>query len=512
MVGRRVWSVALSGIDGFPVEVEAAKGGGLPRVQLVGLPDASLSEAKARVRAAVLATGLSWPPGLVTINLSPASLPKAGTHFDLAIAVAALIAEEQMELVSDTRTVLIGELSLDGRIRKVRGVLPAMLAAARAGFERAIVPAGQQAEASLVPGITVWGAGRLAEVVDLLEGKPVFNPTEAAPSSSPPLEQPAAFTPDLADVVGHEDGKFALEVAAAGRHHLFLHGAPGVGKTMLASRLPSILPDLAEDEAVEVSAIHSLAGRELTGLIVRPPYSDPHHSATPAALVGGGTAELKPGAISLAHRGVLFLDECPDFGSKLDALRTPLEDGTITVSRARHSTRFPARFQLVMAANPCPCGNHGVAGLECRCEPVRVRKYQERLSGPILDRIDIKHQMATVNRVLLDVAADASESSATVLARVVEARDRQRRRLAGTPWATNGEVPGSYLRQQLSLPEDLGVLNTALQRGLISARGVDKVIRLAWTLADLAGQDAIGERELRAALHLRQGEQRRGAA
>lgn len=303
MVGRWVWSVALSGIDGFPVEVEAAKGGGLPRVQLVGLPDASLSEAKARVRAAVLASGLSWPPGLVTINLSPASLPKAGTHFDLAIAVAALIAEEQMELVSDTRTVLIGELSLDGRIRKVRGVLPAMLAASRAGFERAIVPAGQQAEAALVPGITVWGAGRLAEVVDLLEGKPVFNPTEAAPSSSPPLEGPASFTPDLADVVGHEDGKFALEVAAAGRHHLFLHGAPGVGKTMLASRLPSILPDLAEDEAVEVSAIHSLAGRELTGLIVRPPYSDPHHSATPAALVGGGTAELKPGAISLAHAG-----------------------------------------------------------------------------------------------------------------------------------------------------------------------------------------------------------------
>ena len=507
-----MWSVALSGINGFPVEVEAAKGGGLPRVQLVGLPDAALSEAKARVRAAVLATGLAWPPGLVTINLSPASLPKAGTHFDVAIAVAALIAEDQMELVSDTRTVLIGELSLDGRIRKVRGVLPAMLAAAKAGFERAIVPTGQQAEASLVPGLTVWGAGRLAEVVDLLEGKPVVNPTEAAPSSSPPLEGPAGFAPDLADVIGHEDGKFALEVAAAGRHHLFLHGAPGAGKTMLAARLPSILPDLVEEEAVEVSAIHSLAGHELNGLIVRPPYAAPHHSATPAALVGGGTAELKPGAISLAHRGVLFLDECPDFGSKLDALRTPLEDGTITVSRARHTTTFPARFQLVMAANPCPCGSHGVAGLECRCDPTRVRKYQERLSGPILDRIDIKHQMAAINRVLLEVAADQAESSSTVLARVVEARDRQRRRLANTPWSTNGEVPGSYLRQQLSLPQDLGVLNTALQRGLISARGVDKVIRLAWTLTDLGGRDKVGQRELRAALHLRQGEQRKGAA
>lgn len=512
MVGRHVWSVALSGINGFPVEVEAAKGGGLPRVQLVGLPDAALSEAKARVRAAVLATGLSWPPGLVTINLSPAGLPKAGTHYDVAIAVAALIAEGQMELVSDTRTVLVGELSLDGRIRKVRGVLPAMLAASKAGFERAIVPAGQQTEASLVSGLTVWGAGRLAEVVDLLEGKPVTNPTEAAPASSEPFDGPAGFTPDLADVVGHEDGKFALEVAAAGRHHLFLHGSPGVGKTMLASRLPSILPDLDEGEAVEVSAIHSLAGRELTGLIVRPPYADPHHSVTPVALVGGGTSEVRPGAISLAHRGVLFLDESPDFGVKLDALRTPLESGAITVSRARHTTTFPARFQLVMAANPCPCGMHGVAGMECRCDALRVRKYQERMSGPILDRIDIKHQMAAINRVLLEVDGGVGESSATVLERVVEARERQRRRLRGTPWVTNGEVPGSYLRQQLSLPADLGVLNTALQRGAISARGVDKVIRLAWTLADLAGRDTVSGRELRAALHLRQGDERKGAA
>lgn len=505
MVRHHVWSVALSGIDGFPVEVEAATGGGLPRVQLVGLPDTALSEAKARVRAAVLATGLAWPPGLVTINLSPASLPKAGTHYDVAIAVAALIAQRELEISSTTRTVLIGELSLDGRIRKVRGVLPAMLAAARAGFERAIVPAGQQAEAALVPGMSVLGAGRLAEVVDLLTGKPVVDPTEAAESSSPPLDGADGFVPDLADVVGHADGKFALEVAAAGRHHLFLHGAPGVGKTMLASRLPSILPDLDEQEAVEVSAIHSLAGRQLTGLIVRPPYADPHHSVTPVALVGGGTGELRPGAISMAHRGVLFLDECPDFGTKLDTLRTPLENGTITVNRARQSATFPARFQLVLAANPCPCGRHGVAGMDCRCEPIKVRRYQERLSGPILDRIDIKHQMTGVNRVLLDTAAGPEESSAAVLARVVEARARQRRRLADTPWTTNGEVAGAYLRQHLPLPAELGVLNTALQRGTLSARGVDKVLKVAWTMCDLAGRDRPSEREIRAALHLRHG-------
>ncbi len=511
MVTQRVWSVALSGIDGFPVEVEAAVGGGLPRVQLVGLPDAQLSEAKARVRAAVLATGLTWPPGLVTINLSPASQPKAGTHYDVAVAVAALIAQREMEVVTSTPTVLIGELSLDGRLRKVRGVLPAMLAAARAGFERAIVPAGQQDEAALVPGISAWGAGRLAEVVDLLTGKPVVNPTEAAEASSPPFEGPEGFEPDLRDVVGHSEGKFALEVAASGRHHLFLHGAPGVGKTMLASRLPSILPDLAESEAVEVSAIHSLAGKQLTGLIERPPYADPHHTVTPVALVGGGTGELRPGAISLAHRGVLFLDECPDFGSKLDALRTPLENGTITVNRARHSATFPARFQLVLAANPCPCGRFGLAGMECRCDPVKVRRYQERLSGPILDRIDIRHQITGVNRVLMDVDADPGESSAQVLARVVEARARQARRLAGTPWATNGEVAGSYLRRELPLPGDLGVLNTALQRGTLSARGVDKVLRVAWTLADLAGKDRVSDTEVRAALLLRQGDLR-GAA
>lgn len=501
--------MALSGIDGFPVEVEAAVGGGLPRVQLVGLPDAQLSEAKARVRAAVLATGLSWPPGLVTINLSPASQPKAGTHYDVAIAVAALIAQREIELASGSPTILIGELSLDGRIRKVRGVLPAMLAAARAGFERAIVPAGQQDEASLVPGIAVWGAGRLAEVIDLLTGKPVVNPTEAAESSSPPFEGPQGFEPDLSEVVGHAEGRFALEVAASGRHHLFLHGAPGVGKTMLAARLPSILPDLAEDEAVEVSAIHSLAGRQLSGLIERPPFSDPHHTVTPVALVGGGTGELRPGAISLAHRGVLFLDECPDFGSKLDALRTPLENGTITVNRARHSATFPARFQLVLAANPCPCGRFGLAGMECRCDPMKVRRYQERISGPIMDRIDIRHQVSGVNRVLVD--AEAGESSAAVLDRVREARARQARRLDGTPWTTNGEVAGSYLRQQLPLPADLGVLNTALQRGILSARGVDKVLRVAWTLADLAGRDRLSDREIRAALLMRQSDVR-GAA
>lgn len=505
------WSVALTGIEGVVIEVEAAKGGGLPRTQLVGLPDKALSEAKDRVKAAVLAGRLPWPPQLVTINLSPANLPKTGSHYDVAIAVAAIAAEGGIKPGLIGTTILFGELSLDGRIRNVRGVLPAMLAAVRAGFERAIVPSAQCGEAALVPGLTVWGAGSIDEVVSILNGHPIDEPSESAPSSSLAPVEATAIAPDLADVMGHEEGKFALEVAAAGRHHLFLHGAPGVGKTMLASRLPSLLPDLSQDESLEVSAIHSLAGHQLSGLIARPPYADPHHSVTPVALLGGGSGELKPGAISLAHRGVLFLDECPDFGPKLDALRTPLENGTITISRARATALFPARFQLILAANPCPCGYHGVAGAECRCDSVKVRRYQERVSGPIMDRIDIRHHMVGSNRLLLDVGLAQPEPSARVAERVAEARERQRHRLSGSPWQTNGEVAGPYLRRELPLPADLSILNSALERGAISLRGVDKVLRVAWTLADLAGADRPSQRELRAALRLRQGDQARAA-
>ncbi len=505
------WSVALSGIDGVPVEVEAAKGGGLPRTLLVGLPDKALSEAKDRVKAAVAAEGLPYPPQLVTINLSPASLPKMGSHYDVAIAVAAMAAEGGVRPGLLSRTVLLGELSLDGRVRRVRGVLPALLAAARAGFDHAIVPTGQQDEASLVPGLTVWAAGRLQEVALILNGKPVDNPTESADPSWLPAEDRTDGHADLSDVIGHADGRFALEVAASGRHHLFLHGAPGVGKTMLASRLPSILPDLTLDESVEVSAVHSLAGWRLDGLVTRPPFADPHHTVTPVALVGGGSGELRPGEISLAHRGVLFLDEAPDFGPKLDALRTPLEGGWITVNRARASARLPARFLLVLAANPCPCGMHGVAGAECRCDAVKVRRYQDRLSGPIMDRIDLRHHMTGVNRLLADLGESAPEPSSTVLQRVLEARDRQARRLRGTPWSTNGEIPGPYLRRHLPLPQDLGALNNALERGQLSMRGVDKVLKVAWTLTDMSGRDVPGGREVRAALQLRLGSARSAA-
>lgn len=498
------WSVALSGLEGAVVQVEVATGSGLPKITLVGLPDSALSQARERVRAAICGAGYTFPPQILTINLAPANLPKNGSHYDLAIAAAILAAMEEVPADRVNATMFFGELGLDGRVRRVRGILPAMLAASRAGFERVIVPRGQAREAALVPGVTIWPVGHLHDVVNVLHGRPVTLPPDEVPDAPDEVREP----PDFADVQGHSDGKWAMEVAAAGRHHVYLHGAPGVGKTMLASRLPSILPDLGHEDAIEVSALHSLAGRELeSGLVVRPPYSDPHHSSTMAALVGGGAREIRPGSISLAHRGVLFLDEAPEFGSRtLDALRTPMENGWVTIGRVSQQVRYPARFQLVLAANPCPCGMSGVVGKECSCAAMAVRRYRERLSGPILDRIDIRHHMLPLTRAFLADSDIPPERSAAVLARVIEARGRQLNRLRDTPWRTNGEVPGSYLRKKLPLPEDLGPLERGLSKGTLSARGVDRVLRLAWTLADLEGEDRISTISLRVAMLMRQGE------
>lgn len=496
-------SVALAGLEGHVVEIEAFTGGGLPRTVLVGLPDTALYESRDRCRAAVASAGFSWPDQLLTINLLPATLPKGGSHYDLGIVAAVLAASRAVPDGILGHTVLMGELGLDGRVRAVRGILPGIMAARMHGFADAVVPAQQVHEARHVAGMRVTGVASVTDLARVMRGQPVAEP-------DPPARAVAvsAAAPDLADVVGQAEAKWAIEVAAAGRHHVYLHGPPGVGKTMLAARLPGLLPDLTPTEALEVAAVRSMAGTLASvELDLRPPYADPHHSASVPSLVGGGARVAKPGAISLAHRGVLFLDEAAEFPSRvLEALRTPLEQGSILLGRTQQQVRYPARFQLILAANPCPCGQAGQPGGLCQCAPMRVRQYRDRISGPILDRIDIHQQVNPLRRSLVHPVVGASESSALVGQRVAEARARQAARLSRLGWLTNSEVPGPALRSILPMPQGLELLDEAVTRGSLSARGIDKCLRLAWTLADLAGEDVPTRTEMRLALALRRGE------
>ncbi len=499
----RTAAVALVGLTGHMIEVEAHLAPSVPGFTLVGLPDASLAEARDRVRAALTSSGIPWPQRRITVNLSPASLPKAGSGFDVAIAVATLAGAGVCDPGLVDGVVHLGELGLDGRLRPVRGVLPAVVAAVASGRPKVVVPLANAAEASLVPGAQVVGMTHLAEVARAY-GADVTSPTADPVPAELRAESPIT-APDLADVLGQRTARWALEVAAAGGHHLLMVGPPGAGKTMLAARLPGLLPDLDDEAAVEVTAVHSVAGtfRPAGGLLRRPPFEDPHHTATPAAVIGGGSGLPRPGAASRAHRGVLFMDEAPEFSPRvLQTLRQPLEHGELVIHRAGGTARYPARFQLVLAANPCPCGRSVGKGLGCTCTPMARRRYFSRLSGPLLDRIDLQVEVLPVTRADRAAVQDP-EPTSVVAARVLEARARARRRLEGSGWATNAEVPGAWLRRHTGGAGARRDLERALDTGVLSLRGLDRVLRVAWTLADLAGRQGPGDAEIGEALLLR---------